>query len=243
MNTTVMNNTRPYTLPGIAALALLLLVTGCKPNPERRELEYMPDMYQNQAVKPQEEVDFFKDGAGMRTPPDGAIPRGFTPYPYKITEGARANEELINPLPRTKEVLAIGRKYYNIHCIVCHGPVGSGDGLATLANRENGMPIPPQLYTDKIRKEWKDGQLYHTITLGQGQMPAYANRVEPIHRWAIVHYIRALGEAAAPSPEDLKSAETQGLVAKDEDTKISPLVPEGRRGEFKSVFTLPKEEK
>ncbi|MCC6546068.1 cytochrome c [Candidatus Sumerlaeota bacterium] len=226
----------------VRAFTLMAVVVGlssCKPNTEQREIEWMPDMYRNQAVKPQEESDFFKTGSGMLMPPKDTVPVGFTRYPYRITEGVKAGDELVNPLPRTREVLEIGRKYFDIHCIVCHGPVGSGDGLATLAKRENGMPVPPQLYSEKIRTTWKDGQIYHTITMGQGQMPPYASRIEPIHRWAIVHYVRALGEAAAPTEADLKLAESKGLKAKDEDAKLSTLKPEGRR-EFESVFTLKK---
>lgn len=228
----------PTTLSRIALLIACLgavVLTACKPNPERRELEYMPDMYMNQALKPQEEVPFLKVGSSMLTPPEGTLPRGFIPYPYRVTEGPRAGEELKNPLPRTREVLEIGRKYYNIHCIACHGPVGSGDGLATQAHRELGMPIPPQLYSEKIRNEWKDGEIYHTISLGQARMPSYANRIDPIHRWAIVHYVRALGEAAAPSEDDLKSVEKLGWVAKEMD---SPLA---KRDSLKlqSVYRLP----
>lgn len=235
---------RGWRMAGLCVLmGMAVVVLGaCKPNKERREIEWMPDMYRNQAVKPQEENDFFKSGSGMLNPPAHTIPVGFTRYPYRITEGAKAGEELVNPLPRTREVLEIGRKYYNIHCVVCHGPVGSGDGLATLAKREVGMPVPPQLYSEKIRTTWKDGQIYHTITMGQGQMPPYASRIEPIHRWAIVHYVRALGEAGAPTADDLKVAEEKGLKAKDEDAKNSTLIPGGRR-DFQAIYRLPKDTK
>jgi mono/diheme cytochrome c family protein len=206
-------------------MSLVLVLASCRPDPEDRELELLPDMYRNPAVKAQEEYDFFRGNIGSVVPPAGAIPVDFTPYPYGITEGELAGEELVNPLPMSREVLEIGRKYYNIHCTVCHGPVGGGDGLATIAKRENGMPIPPALYTQKIR-DWKDGQLYHTITLGQGQMPAYAARIEPVHRWAIVHYVRALGEAANPTEQDIEAVERLGWDAKQMDSPLRDQNPE-----------------
>ncbi len=199
------------------------LLAACSPDPEGREFEFMPDMYRNPAVKAQEYHEFFKNGNSNLMPPANTVPIGFEPYPYSIVEGEKAGEELENPLPLTRKNIELGQKYYNIHCIVCHGEVGAGDGLATLANRPNGMPIPAELYSEKIMNEWKDGQLYHTITLGQGQMPGYANRISQEHRWAIVHYIRALGIAANPSEIDLEVVEARGLDAKEEDKKNSTL--------------------
>ncbi|MBI1289996.1 c-type cytochrome [bacterium] len=193
----------------VVALSLVGL-SSCDRNPERREIQYMPDMYFSQAVKPQEPSAFFADGSGMRTPPAGTISRDFVPYPYSIIEGEKAGRELVNPVPVSAETLATGRKYYNIHCKVCHGVVGSGDGMVTLAHREKGMPIPPQLYSDKIRSEWADGQIFHTIKMGQGQMPAYDKRMTDEQKWAVVHYVRALGRAAHPTEADLAEVEKLG---------------------------------
>lgn len=204
-------NMRTLSLLSIGLTALVLL--GCSPNPERRELQYMPDMYINPALKAQEESLFFRNGSSMQTPPLGTVPRNFVEYPYGILEAERAGAELQNPLPRTQQVFETGRKYYSIHCATCHGHVGAGDGGVTLANREAGFPIPPPLYSDAIRNEYKDGRLYHIITMGQGQMPGYAPRINPEHRWAIVHYIRALGEAAHPTEEDVQAVERLGWDA------------------------------
>ena len=211
----------------VAALGAAAL-PGCKPNPERRELQFMPDMYESPSLKRQESAPFFKNGSSNQMPPANTESRDFQHYPFTIIEGEKARA-LENPLPRTKEVLEIGRKYYNIHCIVCHGAVGAGDGLATQVHREAGMPIPPSLYSDKIKKEWNDGILFHTITMGQGQMPAYGSRITDVHRWAIVHYMRALGEASAPTEESLKEVERRGLEAKKLDTPYNdPNYQQGR---------------
>jgi mono/diheme cytochrome c family protein len=209
-----MSNVTRFSAPAIALMAILL--SACAPDPERRELQFMPDMYRNPALKPQERYEFLKGSSAMLVPPEGTVPRGFSPYPFTVIEGEKAGEALRNPLPRTREVLEIGRKYYNIHCAVCHGVVGSGDGLVTLVHREAGMPVPPSLYTEKIA-EWPDGLLYHTISMGQGQMPGYAARIDPMHRWAIVHYVRALEAAANPSEVEVEMMQRRGIDPRVDD--------------------------
>jgi hypothetical protein len=72
------------------------------------------------------------------------------------------------------------------------------------------MPIPPSLFSDKIRNEWTDGLVFHTIKMGQGQMPAYNTRMTDEQKWAVVHYVRALGRAAHPSEADLAAVERLG---------------------------------
>lgn len=204
-------------LAPVAAMLAIAVLTGCAPDPESRELQFMPDMYRNPALKPQESYEFFADGSAMRQPPEGAIARGFFPYPFEIAERELA-KGMENPVPVSLEAFQTGKKYYNVHCRVCHGTVGSGDGLATVVrNPQKGMPIPPELYSEKIMSEWSDGELFHVITMGQGQMPGYATRIDPEHRWAIVHYVRALGVAANPTEADLEAAEDWPTPREDDD--------------------------
>lgn len=49
----------------------------------------------------------------------------------------------------------------------------------------------------------KDGQLFHIITYGQGNMPPYAVQVTQDDRWKIIAYIRSLQakDAAAADRE------------------------------------------
>lgn len=209
----MVNRTFLYTILIFATAAAL---SSCYRDPERRELQFMPDMYRNPAVKAQESYAFFKDGSGMRMPPEGAVSVGYRPYPYDIAEREKARV-LENPLEPTRENFMLGKKYFNIHCRPCHGVVGSGDGLVTQVHRENGMPVPPSLYSDKIRGEWYDGEIFHVITKGQGQMYGYESRISVENRWAIVHYVRALGEAANPSPEDLEVVAQEGINVQEVD--------------------------
>ena len=65
------------------------------------------------------------------------------------------------------------------------------------------FPRPPSLQSDKVR-QWADGRIFHTITIGQNLMPSYATQISAGDRWAIIHYVRALQRAKHPTAEDLK---------------------------------------
>ena len=173
------------------AVAMMGL-TACTSKHSTPNWAYAPDMHFSVALKAQKE-------GSMRPPVEGTIPRGFRPY--EITSIDEAGRTLKNPLPRSKDVLKQGQKLFNVYCIVCHGKFGEGDGTVVPK-----FPRPPSLQSDKIR-DYKDGQIFHVMTLGQNLMPSYADRVSEEERWSIVHYIRALYRAKHPTAEDMKNAE------------------------------------
>jgi mono/diheme cytochrome c family protein len=173
------------------ATALAASLSACRH--EEPNFIYMPDMVYSPAFKAQ------KQGS-MMPPVEGTVPRGFVKYAYAKADNETAGRELVNPFPRSQTVLARGQNMYNTYCIVCHGPAGEGDGSVVPK-----FPRPPSLQSDKVRN-WKDGNIYHVITMGQNLMPSYASQVAPADRWAIIHYIRALQRSKHPTPEDLKAA-------------------------------------
>lgn len=160
---------------------------------------YAPDMHYSPGLKAQE------PGA-MRPLPKGAIPRGFRPYAIASMDEAKG---MANPVARNKQSLQKGREMYNVYCIVCHGALGEGDGtVAALPNWPRPLyPRPPSLQSEKIR-DYKDGQIFHVITMGQNLMPSYAEKMSEEERWSLVHYLRALYRAKHPTAEDLKKAES-----------------------------------
>lgn len=102
------------------------------------------------------------------------------------------------PLPITKEVVDRGQDRYNIYCIVCHGPVGAGDGMVV----RRGFPAPPTYHDDRLRKA-PVGHFFDVITNGWGKMNSYSAQIQPADRWAIVAYIRTL--QASQDPDQLLS--------------------------------------
>ena len=177
---------------------MALLLSACQ-RKSITQLEYMPDMYRQPSVQPQEFDPTAPGGIGMRLPVPGTVARGYEPYHFAMADTLGANT-LPNALPATAEVLMTGRKYFEVYCIVCHGATGDGHGYIVPK-----FTMPPVLYGDKVRA-WSDGRIYHVITHGQGLMPSYASQIPPEQRWAIIHYVRALQRAAYPSAEDLQAA-------------------------------------
>ncbi|MBW7996208.1 MAG: cytochrome c [Candidatus Glassbacteria bacterium] len=193
-----MSSTRNKT--ALLVLLAIALGGGCIRSRSEREWQYMPDMYVSPAVKAQE-----ADADGntmMRVPPEGTVPIGETAYQVAQTDTLSAMA-LVNPLPVNEQVLAVGKKYFNIYCVVCHGPRGAGDGPIIPK-----MPPPPPLYSEKV-SGWSDGRIYHVISWGQGNMPSYSSSIDPATRWAVIHYLRAVQRAENPPPEDVRLYEQQ----------------------------------
>lgn len=163
-------------------------------------MEYMPDMAYGPAIHAQNEDPMNPGASAMRAPVPGTVPRGFTPYRYAAQDSLLAQRELVNPLPRTGDVLGRGQRVYMTYCVVCHGPIGDGQGYIVPK-----FPMPPSLLSAKVTT-WPDGRIYHVITRGQNLMPNYASQILPEDRWAAIHYVRALERAANPRPQDLAVA-------------------------------------
>ncbi len=207
-----------------AKIAILLLLAvfvlaSCKTK-SIPQMEYMPDMYRQMSLRPQEADPTAPGGIGMRQPPPGTVPRDYEPYRLALLDTAEANT-ISNPLPATQEVLEAGGKYFNNYCIVCHG--ARGDGMGFIVPK---FTQPPQLFSDKVTN-WSDGRIYHVVSHGQGLMNSYATQLLPEQRWAIIHYVRALQRAARPTEEDLRLAKTSPYTLEDDlpDTAKVQLWP------------------
>jgi mono/diheme cytochrome c family protein len=140
--------------------------------------------------------ELFKDGHGMQLPVAGTVARGYLPYLIESPEQAAA---LVNPLPRTSEVLQKGRTVWNNRCGVCHGALGNG--VPTLTAAYGAKPANLQAQTFR---EYPDGKIYHVIMVGKNAMPSYAADLTDDERWAVVHYLRVLQRAQNAKDEDLK---------------------------------------
>ncbi len=165
-----------------------------------------PDMDDQAKYKPQASNEFFSNGMDSRPPVPGAIARGqgyelekvLNPeYAYPVMQ----NEVLYTgldpktgefyrgyPMPVTMDLMKLGQQKYNLICSVCHGLAGNGNGIA----KSYGMIAIPCYHRDKRFDEMAEGEYFHTITYGKGQMMGYADKLTPEERWAIILYIRAL---------------------------------------------------
>jgi len=152
--------------------------------------EVNPDMFYSPALKAQE--------PGMRMPPPGTNPVNFTRLSEQVTI-EDAGTKLVNPVPLNEKTMARGKHMFQNNCLVCHGPYGEGNGTVVPK-----YPMPPSLQSEKVRN-YKDGNIFYVITMGQNIMPSYKAQITPEDRWSIIHYIRAIQRAKNPTPQDLQA--------------------------------------
>jgi len=195
----------------LVALITCLAASGCSHQKSQPAIEYMPDMAYGPSVHAQNEDLYTPGVSAMRLPVEGTVPRGFTPYRFQVQDSLLAQAELVNPLPRTADVLGRGQRVYMTYCVVCHGEKGDGQGYIVPK-----FPMPPSLYSAKVTN-WPDGRIYHVITRGQNLMPSYASQILPEDRWAVIHFVRVLERSANPTAQDLSAV---GMKA--DTTKVSP---------------------
>ena len=179
-------------IAGACVVAGLAMYGAIKVFPVVPPISHMLDQPR---LDPQATRAFFPDGRGMRLPVAGTVARDHLPPPFATPEAAAG---LVNPLPRTPEVLGRGRSEFQIRCAVCHGPLGNGSGSLSAAYGAK----PANLLAPNFRA-YSDGQIYGTLVLGKNTMPSYAADLSEPDRWAVVHYVRALQRAGNAKDEDL----------------------------------------
>jgi mono/diheme cytochrome c family protein len=195
-----------WVLLGIMTVAAVVVVQmGSRGTvSDRPPLMYISDMDFEPRYNPQAASPFFADGRTMRTPPAGTIPFGGADYDSDAGS-PRQNPDFLkgddayyrgkegnawiarNPLPVDLALLRRGQERYNIHCALCHGATGAGNGVMT----QYGM-VGVAGITDDLHKLMSDGEYFNVITNGKGRMMPYAPQVKVRDRWAIVAYLRAL---------------------------------------------------
>ena len=200
-------NISPSKIFCLLLIACSLLAAGCR-----------YDMQDQPRYEYYEKSDFFADGRASRDYPEGTVARGelrenkafytgkkenVNPNAQVATTTDASGNTLVSsfpdaieefPVPITKELIDRGQQRYNIYCIVCHGPVGNGDGMIV----RRGYPKPPTYHDDRLRNA-PVGHFYDVITNGWGKMNSYAAQVQVADRWAIVAYIRTLQISQNPN--------------------------------------------
>jgi S-disulfanyl-L-cysteine oxidoreductase SoxD len=99
-----------------------------------------------------------------------------------------------NPVPRTEESIAAGRRTYQMICSRCHGVQGKGDGGGAGAG---GQPA------DLTDANWDfggtDGEMFFAIHDGtSADMESYAERLSDTEIWHLVNFIKSLAPTGLP---------------------------------------------
>jgi len=194
-----MNKIIKYIFP----LWVIALMASCSDDPKSPGYEYMPDMYRSPDYETNSSNPLLKDSMTDQPPVEGTIARGDAlyadidrmPYPYPNTnEGYEAaGKELHNPLAKTDENMAEGKRLYENYCTHCHGEKGAGDGL--VPDKHNG-PKPPAYYSDAL-KDLPEGKAFHTTQYGKNMMGSHASQLLASQRWKIIMYVQTLQHSGA----------------------------------------------
>ena len=191
----------------------LIIMSGCKSDPQSPGVEYMPDMYRSIGYETYDKSTVFEDGLSARKPVAGTVAR-FNPetlpfyeqYQFKNTnEGyEEAGQSLTNPLPNNDEILAMGLKTYGIFCIHCHGEKGDGNGILVQNEKYAGVPS----YYSASLKDLPEGKMYHTIYYGKNMMGSHAGQINFVERWAVIRYVQKLRAAGLGEESPVKTDST-----------------------------------
>ena len=173
---------------------LLLLNWAWTPDSTRPNFITMPEMVYSPAYRAFSQNPHFRDGKTLQKPPEHALPIGTDRIQYGATpeDAVRAGEDLRSPF-RTidNSIIAQGREVFETFCFPCHGSEAQGNGPVVL----RGFPAPPSLTAEKT-VGLKDGQMFHIVTYGQGNMPPYMSLVSPRERWLVIAFARSLQESS-----------------------------------------------
>ena len=204
---------RRNTILTIVLLVVIALAVWSQPDYERPNVEFLPAMRRSPSFEAYEPNPVLPGGTSSQTPIPGTIARGQLVLHYKATpeDAVRAGEELANPIPPESKdrsaSVARGGRIFQTYCSPCHGGGGLADGPVV----KRGYPPPPSLLTGKSA-QMKDGQLFHILTYGQGNMAPFVGQLTPDERWDVINFVRSLQE------QEKKRQEAAAAAAKKEKT-------------------------
>ena len=94
-----------------------------------------------------------------------------------------------NPIEADEASITRGGNLYEIHCRMCHGLTGEGNGpIAPFLIRTK-----PANLTTPIVQSKSDGSIFLTITNGvDGKMPPLNENLTVPERWDLVNFVRTL---------------------------------------------------
>jgi mono/diheme cytochrome c family protein len=179
------------------ALAVLLAGTVAAnalvgTHPDVPNFDFLPEMMYSPAAEAYAASDLRPAGRVLQPPPAGTIARAASLVAFDATpaDAVRAGEELTAPAVRDGDA-ARGAAVFGTFCVPCHGATGLGDGAIV----KRGFPAPPSLLAPRALA-MRDGQLFHVVTYGQGNMSGYASQIGEDDRWRAVAHVRHLQRSA-----------------------------------------------
>lgn len=152
--------------------------------------------------------------AKARKPVAGTVARGYLPSKYtylndfkqspdeshaavqdRVRELMMKDPEIVNPIvPATDDeltkVVDQGKYLYTQYCWTCHGDKLDGNGPLYNEGEGKYSAKPANLINEDMQGS-ADGRFLNAIMHGKGQMQQHSDKLSPMERWKVIHYIRS----------------------------------------------------
>jgi len=155
-------------------IVLLPFIVGLLITYEVIKFEYVTDMQHQPSIS-------YQDGPSLMPPEESVSTEGKAIILDTVSD---------NPVPADGVSLQRGKILYSIHCELCHGKMGHGDGPLADHYLER---VPSDLTEPQVALQF-DGVLFRTISLGFSDMPGLAENLTVRERWDVINYLRTLEE-------------------------------------------------
>jgi mono/diheme cytochrome c family protein len=194
---------------GLAVVAVMAILGQRGSTSTRPPLEIFRDMDRQPKYRPQQPSIVFADHRTSQEHVPGTVARGDHFENNAINTGRQpgtTNFVEAIPLPVTEQLMARGQQRFNIYCLPCHDPAGTGNGIV----KKYGYATVRSLHEAIVTRQ-ADGELFNTITHGKATMMAYGSQIPIEDRWAIVAYVRALQRSRLASTNEVPAQLQAGL--------------------------------
>jgi len=131
-----------------------------------------------------------------------------------------AERKRVNPVPVTPAALKRGRSLFRLHCAVCHGYEGRGDGPASRPHARFAA-APRNLTRLDVQARLTEGEIFWKLSNGlrardRMVMPPFRDDIQSEEdRWVLVHFVRSLSVASSSGTE-AQLARAQSALRSDE---------------------------
>lgn len=172
-------------------------------------LEIFPDMDRQPKLRPQQPNLTFANGRSSQEPLLGTVARGdrYQNSPENTGRTVGTTNFVVSiPVPVTEQLMARGRRQFDIYCLPCHGPSGDGNGIV----KKYGYGTIRSIHEKPVVLQ-PDGELFNTITFGKSTMMPYGSQITVEDRWAIVAYVRALQRSRLGTLDEVPDQLKAGL--------------------------------
>ena len=196
-------------------------------------VHFVQDMGKQPRYNEQRASDVFADGRAMRPKVVGTVARGGAELDdafyrgYTGTPGAdgKVQANFVQGFPQQVKVdqalVERGRGRFNIYCAPCHGVDGSGRGMAAVRAEEIGNPLNVMSLHDPAVRGRPEGHIYNTVNVGIRTMAGYGGQIhDPLDRWAVVAYVRAL-QLSQSAPRELMPQGGQQAAGERSEKRVA----------------------